>query len=105
MGRLFRQAEEVGDPGFGYQKTRLGAIGLNLPAQSVDEISEIQHFVAIIRPPNSTQKFAMGQASVWMRDEVGKQIELLRREVHVAAWTRDMPRREVDFHIIELDSL
>src|ERR1700746_350199 len=105
MWRLFRQAEAVADPGFGYQKTRLGAIRLNLPAQSVDENSEVFHFVAIIRPPNSMQKFAMCNGSVWMRDEVGKQVELLRREAHVSTWTRDAPRREVDFNILELDSL
>ena len=97
-------SQAVADPGVGYQKTRRGAIGLNLPAQSVDENSEILHFVAIVRPPNSTQKFPMGQGSVWTRAEVGKQIELLRRETHVSPWTRDAPRREVDFNILELDS-
>src|SRR3981081_1181924 len=93
-----RQVQTVADPRFGQEVRGAGRLRFDLLSQLVDDHTKVVNLVSVVRAPDRLQKLAMGEHLVRVRDQVSEQLELLWREVHVAAARADLSRVEIDFN-------
>ena len=101
LQRRFRQMEAVSDPRLGQDVAGLVRFRLYLSTQLLYKYSQILHFIPVIGAPDRLEKFPVRNGSVGMKRQISKQVELFRREPHLAATDDEFARLKVDLDIIE----
>src|ERR1700687_2267234 len=93
--------EAVSAPRLGQDVAGLVGFRLYLSTQLLYKHSQILHFVAVIGAPDRLEKFAVRNGPVRMKRQISKQVELFRRETHLAATHDEFARLKVDLNIVE----
>ena len=83
LGVVAGQLEPVAEPRFGEDISGFCGISLDFLAKLINDDVQVFHLVAIIWPPDRLEDFAVRNGDVRVRDQVTKNLKLLRSEANV----------------------
>src|SRR3954471_8441579 len=102
--QLIRQVKAVSDSQLSQQVLRISRVFFNLLPDLIDEDVEVREFITVVRSPDRLQQLRVRDRDVGMRDEIVKQVKLLRREPDVFTGDTYMTDLGVDLDVAEADN-
>ena len=79
----------------------MGGIRFDLFAKLIDHDVQVLHLVTIIWPPNSLEDFLMRDCDVWNRNQIVKNLKLLRSKANIAPLNQQMTAEQIHFDAIK----
>src|ERR1035441_2195184 len=101
LGFAAWQLEPVTESGFGEDISGSCGVLLDLLAKLVNDDVQVLYLIAIIRPPNRLENFAMRDGDVRIRNQVTKNLKLLRSKANVMSPDRHVSAAKIHFNPIK----